>query len=198
MKEVKGTNGLSSKQKVLRPWKTLKSRKIFTAKPWIQLSVEKVRLPDGRVVDDFYQTQFLDCVIIFAQTMEGKVLMERQYKHGIRKVTLTLPTGGINEGEEPLRAAQRELEEETGCVSKDWQSLGSFASLGNMGGAHVHMFQARDVKQVTQPTSGDLEEMEIILMDLQELIGAIRTREISILSTVSAILLATHPSYVKQ
>lgn len=198
MKREKSTNGSGSKRKVLRPWKTLEKRKIFTAKPWIQLSVEKVRLPDGRVVDDFYQTRFLDCVVVFAQTREGKVLVERQYKHGIRKVTVTLPTGGVEEGEEPLATARRELEEETGYVSKDWQYLGCFASLGNMGGAHVHMFQALDAKQLTNPTSGDLEEMEIILMDPQELIEAVRTREISILSTVATILLATHPSYARR
>ncbi len=183
-------------QKVLRPWKTLKRRKVFTAKPWIQLSVERVRLPDGRVVDNFYQMRFLDCVVVFAQTRVGKVLLERQYKHGIRKVTLTLPTGGVNRGEEPLLAAQRELKEETGYVSNDWQHLGHFAQFGNMGGAHVNMFQALDAEQVTEPKPGDLEEMEIVLRDPAELFEAIRTGEISILNTVTTILMATHPSYV--
>ena len=182
-------------KKILHPWKTLESRRVFTAKPWVQLSVEKVLLPDGRVVDDFYQMQFIDCVVIFAQTREGKVLLERQYKHGIRKVTLTLPTGGVDKGEEPLLAAERELKEETGYVSKDWQFLGRFAQLGNMGGSHVHMFRALDAEQVTEPKPGDLEEMEIIFKDPAELVESIQTGEISIMNSVATILMATHSSY---
>lgn len=193
MKRDKNTDGFGSKRKVLRPWKILEKRKIFTAKPWVQLSVEKVRLPDGRVVDDFYQMRFMDAVVIFAETSEGKVLMERQYKHGVRKVTLTLPTGGVDKGEKPLSAAQRELKEETGYVSNDWQYLGRFAQFGNMGGGYMNMFQARGVKRVAEPKPGDLEEMEIVLMDLRDLISTIRSGEISILNTVTAILLATHP-----
>lgn len=195
MKNQRRTNGLGSKQKILRPWKTLKSRRIFTAKPWVQLSVEKVLLPDGRVVDDFYQMQFVDCVVIFAQTKEGKVLLERQYKHGIRKVTLTLPMGGVDKGEEPLLAAQRELKEETGYVSKDWQALGHFAQLGNMGGSYVHMFRALDAEQRGEPKPGDLEEMEIILKDPAELVESIRSGEISIMNSVATVLMATHPLY---
>lgn len=197
MKKQERTNGrVGSKPKVLRPWETLESRKVFTAKPWIQLSVEKVRLPDGRVVEDFYQMQFIDCVVIFAQTKEGKVLMERQYKHGVRKITLTLPTGGVDKGEQPLSAAQRELKEETGYVSREWRYLGRFAQLGNMGGSHIHLFRALNAKWVTEPKAGDLEEMEIVLMDPADLIKGMRNGAISILNTVATILLATHPSYV--
>lgn len=195
MRKAKRTDGPGPKPKILRPWKILESRKVFTAKPWVQLSVDKVRLPDGRVVNDFYQMRFNDAVVIFAVTSEGKVLMERQYKHGVRKVTLTLPTGGVSKGEKPLSAAQRELKEETGYVSKDWQYLGRFAQFGNMGGGHVNVFQAREAEKRMEPNPGDLEEMEIVLMDPRDLIATIRRGEISILNTVAAILLATHPWY---
>lgn len=181
-------------KKTLHHWETLKSKEVFSADPWIRLSVEQVRLPDGRVVDDYYQMQLVDCAIIFAETKKGKVVMERQYKHGVRKVTLTLPTGGIHPGEDPMLAAQRELKEETGYVSKDWQCLGRFILMGNQGGGTIHVFKALQAEQVTEPVESDLEEMDIILMKPEELTEAIRSGEISILNSVTAILLATSPA----
>ena len=181
--------------KTLQPWETLQAKEVFVAEPWIRLSVEQVRLPDGRVIDDYYQMQLIDCVIIFAETDEGKVLMERQYKHGVRKITLTLPTGGVGKGEDPLAAAQRELQEETGYVSSNWRSLGHFAQMGNQGGGTVHVYQAQEARLVTQPVPSDLEEMDIVLMDHSELMNAIGNREISILNTITAILMATHPHF---
>ncbi len=188
-------NKIDSKKKVLEPWETLKARDIFVAEPWIRLSVEKVRLPDGRVVDDYYQMQLMDCVIIFAQTPEGKVVVERQYKHGVRKITLTLPTGGVGEGEDPLAAAERELKEETGYTSPDWRALGHFVQMGNQGGGTVHVFKARSAQKVSEPIASDLEEMDIVLMEGEELMKAIRERDICVLSTVTSILMATHSHF---
>ena len=181
-------------EKTLQPWKTLKSQEVYKAEPWVRLSVEQVRLPDGRVVDDYYQMRLVDCAIIFAETKDGLVVMERQYKHGVRKITLTLPTGGIHKGEDPLLAAKRELREETGCVSKDWQCLGRFILMGNQGGGTIHVFKAQGVEKAAEPVVSDLEEMDIVLMEKEELIEAIQNGEISILNSVTAILLATSPA----
>ena len=62
-------------------------------------------------------------MIVFAQTSSGKVIVERQYKHGIGKVSLTLPAGAVEDSEQPLAVAQRELKEETGYTSKDRRPL---------------------------------------------------------------------------
>ena len=88
--------------------------------PWIQLSVEQVRLPDGRVVDDYYRIKLPDYAMVFAQTTDGKIIMERLYKHGIGRVSLGLPAGLVHAGEDPLAGAQRELLEETGYEASEY------------------------------------------------------------------------------
>ena len=191
MKLKKAVDG--RKSKILKPWQTLKRQEIFSSEPWIRVSVEKIRLPDGRIVDDYHQIHLLDCVVIFAETAGGKVVVEKQYKHGVRKVTFMLPTGGIEKGEKSLAAARRELKEETGFVSEDWEPLGSFTQMGNYGGAVSHLFLARNARKVTEPVPSDLEEMEIVLLDKKELMAGIRKNDICVLNTVTAILLATHP-----
>ena len=146
----------------LAAWEILENREIFTADPWVRLSVERILLPDGRVVEDYYQVRLLEYAVIVAQIPDGRVILERQYKRGVGKVTLTLPAGGIAEGESPREAARRELREETGFTSADWRSLGSFVCSANHGCGRAHAFHARDVGLTATPNSGDLEEMEII------------------------------------
>ena len=88
--------------KQLKIWKILEKRKCYEAPPWISHSVHKVSLPDGRVIDDFNQVEIPDYAVVVATTPGGLFILERQYKHGIGKVSLTLPGGTINAGEDPL------------------------------------------------------------------------------------------------
>ena len=85
------------------------------------MSVQEVKLPNGRVVTDYFQVKLPEYSVIFAQTGDGMVAVERQYKHGLGWVSLTLPAGAIEKGEEPLDAAKRELLEERGCQCEDWE-----------------------------------------------------------------------------
>ena len=177
----------------LQPWEVLKTRDVFVAEPWIRVAVQQVRLPDGRVVDDYYQIRLSDWTLIFAETNDGMVVVERQYKHGLGRVSLTLPAGGIESGETPLAAAQRELLEETGYVSQDWRPLGSFVTHGNYGVGTALIFRAGNARKVAEPNSPDLEETEVLTMTVDELLAAVRDGEVGLLGSMAAITLATNP-----
>ena len=168
----------------LKPWKTLGTRELFVAEPWVRLSVQQVLLPDGKVVNDYYQIKLSEYVVIFAWTPDGKVILERLYKHGIGKVTITLPEGRIEEHEDTLDAAD------------NWQGLGSFACSANYGCGKVHMFVAKDAHWIAEPHSGDLEQMEVILMQPNEIVEAIHQGEISALGVVAAIAIAMNPTFI--
>lgn len=66
-----------------------------------------------------------DWVNIVALTAEGEVLLVRQWRHGTRAVELELPAGVMEHGEDPVRTAARELEEETGYRAAKCTLLGS-------------------------------------------------------------------------
>lgn len=177
----------------LNPWVVTEAHDVFVAKPWIRVEKQQILLPSGAVVSDYYQIELPDYCIVFAETADGRVIVERQYKHGAGKVTLTLPAGSLEENESPLEAAQRELLEETGYASDQWQGLGSYVLNGNHRCARAHIFRARQVQLVAEPNSGDLEDMEIVLMPVEDLIEAIRTNDISLMGTMATIALATNP-----
>jgi ADP-ribose pyrophosphatase len=176
--------------KHLEPWEIITSRQVFAAEPWIRVFRQEVRLPDGTVVSDYHHIQLSDYVVIFAQTEEGKVVAERQYKHGLGRVSVALPAGQINDGEQPIEAAARELLEETGFQASNWKSLGVFAVHGNYGCGRTYIVMGSQARRVAEPNSGDLEDMEILLMEPSDLVRSIKSGEIGFLGTVAAVTLA--------
>ena len=181
----------------LKPWQVLDSREVYQAPPYIRILRQKVRVSDGRVVEDYHQVQFVDFVMVVASTADGHILIERQYKHGIGGETLVVPAGTISPGEDPLATAQRELLEETGYTAEDWRSAGCFVTHANYGCSKAYLFTARNARAVTVPKSGDLEDMEILLLRPEELHAAIRDGQVRSLSAAAAIALATHPDLIR-
>ena len=177
----------------LKPWQILETKEVFQAPPWIRILRQKIQLPDGRIINDYHQVRFSDFALVVASTSDGRILVERQYRHGIGKITLMLPAGTLNNGEEPLLAAQRELREETGYVSDDWKSLGRFTSSASYGCGTMYLFTAHNILKVSEADGADLEEIEILLMSVAELQSAIREGEMPTMSSVTAFALATHP-----
>ena len=172
------------------PWKTLNTREILNASPWLKVFVEQVELPGGRTVDHYYQVYMPASVLVFARTDDGRVVVERAYRHGLRRVSLLFPAGGIAPGEDSLDAAKRELLEETGFAARHWSRLGSFAGHTNQGCGRIHMFEATGAHRVREPESGDLEEIQVLQMTDDELSDAIRSGEMITLSCVALAMLA--------
>jgi ADP-ribose pyrophosphatase len=141
----------------LREWQVLRRELVLDCPPWLGLWREKIRLPDGREIDDYYQLEQRDYVVIVAW-QNGKVLGLWRYKHGPRRVNLGLPAGYREVNEDVLDAARRELREEAQLTSGNWQHLGSYCVDGNRSPACAHIFVAHDCRSVEPRHSDDLEE----------------------------------------
>ena len=174
----------------MRPWRTLARRTLLSRPPWMEVGEERVGLPDGREVDGFLWIRTRDFVAMVAVTERDEVILVRSYKHGTRTVSLAVPAGYIEDGEEPLAAAKRELQEETGYASEDWTSLGRYVVDGNYGVSTEHIFLARAARKVSEPASGDLEEMEVVAVPLAEISAYVRRGEVVQLSSAAALALA--------
>jgi|KBSSwiStaDraftv2_1062776.scaffolds.fasta_scaffold385264_1 ADP-ribose pyrophosphatase len=141
----------------LRKWQVTRRELLFDAAPWVELWRETILLPDGRELDDYYQIEQRDFVVI-AAWRDGKVFGLWGYKHGPRQVTLGLPAGYIEKGEEAAGTARRELREEAMLISEEWQHVGSYCVDGNRSTARAHFFVALNCQPTEPCPSDDLEE----------------------------------------
>lgn len=85
-------------------WKTL-SQRYLIEKPWLTARVDKVELPTGAVIDEYYVLEYPDWVNTIAITKEGKFVFVRQYRYALGKTVNELCAGVIEKGEEPMAAA---------------------------------------------------------------------------------------------
>ena len=152
----------------MRAWRVVGRRWVFRDR-WYRLLAESVELGDGRRIDDYYLGVFPGVAMVVPQTAAGGLLFVRQYKHGAQRVLVELPAGYLDEGEEPLAAAQRELREETGYAGGDWRPLGRFfANPTKERGGELNLFLATGVRSVGTARPDEHEAIEVREVGLEE------------------------------
>ena len=106
-----------------RAWKVVKSE-YLARKPWFTVRHERIELPDGRSIPDYYVFEYPDWVNVIAITKEGKFVFIDQYRHGLGETNYEIPAGVAEPDDASmLAAAQRELAEETGYGGGEWREL---------------------------------------------------------------------------
>ncbi len=158
-------------------WRILDRKVIYTAQPYIELSVETVALPDGRIVPDYHHLSAGSFATILPETEDGRFMLLRQYRHGVRRVGLAWPGGRLHDQEEPLEAAQRELLEELGASAEAWRFMSSWDTSCTYGFSTSHYFHATGVRVVRHPSSDDLEDGEVVFLTRAELMRAVHGGE---------------------
>ena len=91
---------------------------------FLQVVRDTVRLPDGGESYREY-IQHPGAVAIVPLLDDGRVVLERQYRHPVGRVMIEFPAGKLTPGEDPLLCAQRELLEETGYTAREWAHAGT-------------------------------------------------------------------------
>ena len=104
------------------PWQTISSKRVYD-NPWIVVHEDQVVRPDG-ALGIYGVVRFKNIAVGVLAVEEDHVYLVGQYRYPLDRYSWEIPEGGCPEGEEPLRAAQRELREETGLAARVWRRLG--------------------------------------------------------------------------
>jgi ADP-ribose pyrophosphatase len=174
----------------MQQWKTRNKELILDERPWLTVERHTVELPTGQIIPNWQWVITPDYVNVVAITEDDAFVCFRQVKYGVDGDTLAVVGGYLNEGEEPLLAAQRELREETGYESADWKELGHYRVDPNRGMAMGHLFLARHARLVTTPIVDDLEEQHLLFLTRAEVEEALTTGEFKVMAWAAAVALA--------
>jgi ADP-ribose pyrophosphatase len=125
-------------------------------------------------------------VAVVAVDREGMVALVRQRREAARKELLELPAGTLEEGEQPLESARRELAEETGLTGGTWRELAAFYTTPGFCRERMYLFTAEDVEHGSAGPEAD-EELELVRWRVDDI--AERLVEIEDAKTLVGLLL---------
>lgn len=134
------------------PMKLISSQELL-ATPIFRVTMDHAVDPDGFEIRRAI-VRHRGSAVMMARDARGRILLVRQYRLPARAYLWELPAGRIDEGETPLRAARRELREETGCTARKWTRLIEFYPSPGYVEEKMTVFLAEDLKQ------GEAEPME--------------------------------------
>ena len=118
------------------------------------------------------------------------IILKKEYRYCYGRDLIEIPAGGFERGEEGLEVAKRELLEETGYISEDWQFIGrtveSSAKLTN----YMHIYFADHCRKVSGQHLDATEEIEVLVMPLEQAVSMVMDNEICCNSSAHGILWA--------
>lgn len=158
-------------------WVVLDSRYIIK-RPWLTARVDKVKLPSGVIMPEYYILEYPAWVNVIAVTEDGLFVIVRQYRHGLRETRFELCAGVCEDGERPLESAQRELLEETGYAGGDWKLLTVLSANSSTMTNLTYCYIANGVQKVSDQNLEDTEDIEVHLLSEEQVLGLLVEDEI--------------------
>ena len=165
--------------------KTVNKNYIYRGKI-VNLRCDDAELPDGKLCKREVVEHPGGAAILCVK--DGKVALVRQFRYAYGEELLEIPAGKLNLGEDPMLAAKRELEEETGLLAERLDHLLTLYPTPGYTDEKIYIYRALGVKEGRQHLDED-EFLSVVYLPVEEVIEKIKRGEIKDAKTIAALLL---------
>lgn len=171
-------------------WNTLSSRYLFK-ETWFTIREDRCQSPEGKIIFPYYVYEFPTWVTAVALTEDGKIILERQYRHALDQTNYEIPGGCVDDSDENFQSAiQRELLEETGYQFSKFEYLGKTSSNPSTNNNWMHIFLATEGKLQQAQQLDHNEEIEVYLFSISEVKELLKQNKIIQSMHVTALFYA--------
>lgn len=169
-------------------WKKLGSREVASTRIFTVDSVD-FQHPARAKPQDFFVIRAPDWVNVLALTPDHRIVLVRQFRYGSDEFSLEIPGGVIDQGEDPIAAGLRELQEETGYVGRNARLLGSVRPNPAMQNNRCHLVLVEEARPDAAIDWDPDEEMEILALPVDEVYARAYRGDITHAMVLDALLL---------
>jgi ADP-ribose pyrophosphatase len=163
-------------------WRTL-GRDYLYRNPWCAFRVDEVEIPGGAQIE-YGVLESGGFAAVVPVTDGGDVVLVRQWRQPLGAFTLELPSGGVDAGEKPERAARRELFEETGYRAEGLEHLVSVHTSTGRSTEVCHLFRCAAVRDERGPRPEPTEFIRVVELPLGEALQMVSEGRITDAATV--------------
>lgn len=169
-------------------WEKLGTKSIAQTRV-LELTSVHYRHPSRGTERDFVVVRAPDWVNVLALTPAGEFVLVRQFRYGIDEISLEIPGGVMEAGEDPVEAGLRELREETGFVGKNARLLGSTHPNPAIQSNRCHFVFVEDAVR-TEALEWDAdEEIEVVTPPAAQVLALARSGGITHALVLNALFL---------
>ncbi len=143
------------------------------------VNINKSRSPRTGNVHEFQVLNSPDWVAVIALTRSNEVILVNQYRHGVSRLSLELPGGLVKPMQTPEQSAREELEEETGFLAPNFESLGWMYPLPAIFTNKFHVFFAENAEPKGTFNPDETEELETVMVPATQIRHYIKTGKIN-------------------
>ncbi len=165
--------------------KTISSQDIYDGRA-LKMRVDTVQKSDGTTTTREI-VEHKDCVAVVVLDHKDNVILVKQYRKAVGKQLLEIPAGGIDDGEQPIEAVKRELQEEIGYLPNKIDKLGGFYASPGYSTEYLHLYLATYLVE-SRLEAEDTDEIEIVKVPLSRIQGLIASGEICDAKSIAGLL----------
>lgn len=172
-------------------WRTVRTETLLKDR-WINVRADCCVTPGGREISPYYVLSYPDWIHVVAVTVDGCLVLVRQYRHAAADFFTEIPAGAVENADLDIgQAARRELEEETGFTAKSWKLIGTLHPNPASHTNRVHTYLALDaICDHSQRLDHGEEGLTVLVVPIPEVLAKLRTGFIGQAMHVCSILLA--------